>query len=82
MCYEASIALAGGDNTTLAKSFIISLENAAANWYARLQPISITSWGSIAEDFLSCQQYKRETLSDFFRRFHHLNAQALEVSDE
>jgi hypothetical protein len=45
MCYEASIASVGGDDTTLTKSFIISLENAAGNWYARLQPISITSWG-------------------------------------
>jgi hypothetical protein len=30
MCYEASIASAGGDNTTLAKSFTISLENTTA----------------------------------------------------
>jgi hypothetical protein len=34
------------------------------------------------EDFLSCQQYKRETLSDFFHRFLRLKAQVLEVSDE
>jgi hypothetical protein len=31
MCYEAAIASAGGDDDTLAKSFIISLEGAAAN---------------------------------------------------
>jgi hypothetical protein len=36
MSYETAIASFGGDKTTLAKSFIISLENAAANWYARL----------------------------------------------
>jgi hypothetical protein len=99
MCYEATIASAGGDDTTLAKSFIISLENAAANWYARLQPRSITSSGqlkekflvnfhgfqvelNIEEDFLLCQQYERETLSDFFRRFLRLKAQAPDVSDE
>jgi hypothetical protein len=29
-----------------------------------------------------CQQYKRETLPDFFHMFLHLKAQALEVSDE
>jgi hypothetical protein len=52
MCYEAMIASAGGDDTTLAKSFIISLENAAANWYARLQPRSITSSGQLKEKFL------------------------------
>jgi hypothetical protein len=52
MCYEALIDLVGGDDTTLAKSFIISLENAAANWYARLQLRSITSWGQLKEKFL------------------------------
>jgi hypothetical protein len=31
MCYEAVIASSRGDDTTLAKSFIISLENVAAN---------------------------------------------------
>jgi hypothetical protein len=99
MCNEAAIALSGRDDTTLTKSFIISLESAVANWYARLQPRSITSWGqlkekflvkfqgfqtelSIEEDFLSCQQYEREILLDFFREFLHLKAQAPEVSDE
>jgi hypothetical protein len=38
MSYEPAIAACGGDDTTLAKSFIISLKNAAANWYARLPP--------------------------------------------
>jgi hypothetical protein len=36
MCYEATIASAGGDKTTLAKSHIISLEDAATNWYSSL----------------------------------------------
>jgi hypothetical protein len=31
MFYEVVIALSGGDDTTLAKSFIISLENAVAD---------------------------------------------------
>jgi hypothetical protein len=34
MCYEAAIASFRGDDTILAKSFIISLESAAVNWYA------------------------------------------------
>jgi hypothetical protein len=81
---------------TLAKSFIISLENAAANWYTRLPPRSIASWAqfkekflvnfhvelSTEEDFLSCQQYERETLPYFFYRFRHLKVQALKVLDE
>jgi hypothetical protein len=52
MSYEAVIASLGGDDTTLAMSFIISLENAAANWYARLPPRSITSWAQLKEKFL------------------------------
>jgi hypothetical protein len=36
MPYKAAIALVGGDDTTLAKSLIISLEDAVANWYSRL----------------------------------------------
>jgi hypothetical protein len=99
MSYEDVIASSGDDDTTLTKSFIISLHNAAANWYARLPLRSITSWTqlketflvnfqgfqvdlSMEEDFFSCQQYERETLSDFFHRFHHLKAQAPKVSDE
>jgi hypothetical protein len=37
---------------------------------------------SMEEDFFLCQQYKRETLPDFFCRFLRLKVQALEVSDE
>jgi hypothetical protein len=37
---------------------------------------------STEEDFFSCQQYERETLTDFFCRFLRLKAQAPEVSDE
>jgi hypothetical protein len=36
MCYEATIASAGGDEATLAKSLIITLEDTTANWYSRL----------------------------------------------
>jgi hypothetical protein len=52
MSYEAAIASFGGDETTLTKSFIISLKNAAANWYARLPSRSITSWEQLNEKFL------------------------------
>jgi hypothetical protein len=31
MCYEAAIASAGGDESTIAKSLIISLEDVAIN---------------------------------------------------
>jgi hypothetical protein len=38
MCYKAVIASAGGNEATLAKSLIISLEDIAANWYSILPP--------------------------------------------
>jgi hypothetical protein len=37
---------------------------------------------SIEEDFLSCAQYEKEMLPNFYRRFLLLKAQALEVSDD
>jgi hypothetical protein len=52
MCYEATIASSGGDDTTLTKLFIITLENAAANWYTRLPPRSIALWAQLKEKFL------------------------------
>jgi hypothetical protein len=52
MSYEVAIASFGRDDTTLAKSFIISLENAAINWYARLPPRSIMSWAQLKGKFL------------------------------
>jgi hypothetical protein len=44
MSYEAAITSSGGDDTTLTKSFIISLKNAGTDWYATLPPRSIASW--------------------------------------
>jgi hypothetical protein len=52
MSYEATIALLGGDEATLAKSLIISLEDAAANWYSRLPPKCIYSCEQLKEKFL------------------------------
>jgi hypothetical protein len=69
MCYEAAIASSGGDDTTLVKSFIISLKNAAANWYARLPPRSITSGVQLKEKFIvNFQGFQADlkTEEDFF----------------
>jgi hypothetical protein len=52
MCYEAAIASADGDETTLTKSLIISLEDAAANWYSRLPPKCIYSGQQLKEKLL------------------------------
>jgi hypothetical protein len=83
----------------LLQSLIISLKDAAANWYSRLSPRYIYSWQqlkekfllnfqgfqvelSIEEDFLSCAQFEKETLPNFYQRFLQLIAQALEVSND
>jgi hypothetical protein len=99
MCYEATIASVGGDEAILAKSLIISLEDAAVNWYFRLPPRCIYSCQQLKdkfllnfhgfqaeldteEDFLSCAQQEKETLTNFYRRFLQLKAQAPKVSDD
>jgi hypothetical protein len=52
MSYESAIASAGVDEATLARSLIISLEDAVANWYSRLPPGCIYSWQQLKEKFL------------------------------
>jgi hypothetical protein len=52
MCYDAAMASAGGDGATLAKSLVISLECAIANWDSRLPPRCIRSWQQLKEKFL------------------------------
>jgi hypothetical protein len=52
MCYKAAIASAGGDETTLSKSLIISLEDVAANRYSILPLGCIYSWQQLKERFL------------------------------
>jgi hypothetical protein len=74
MCYEAAIASAGGNEATLAKSLIISLKDAAVNWYSRLPPRCI----QVFQGF----QAELDTEEDFYQRFLQLKAQAPEVSDE
>jgi hypothetical protein len=43
MCYKATIASARGDEATLTKFLIISLEVVAVNWYSMLPPRCIYS---------------------------------------
>jgi hypothetical protein len=42
--YEAAVHSAGGDSTTLAKSFIMAAEDVAHDWYMSLKPLSISTW--------------------------------------
>jgi hypothetical protein len=55
MCYEVAIASVGGDEATLTKSLITSLEDATTNWYSRLMSGCI----------YSCQQFKEKFLLNF-----------------
>jgi hypothetical protein len=68
MCYEAAKASAGGDEATLTKSLIISLEDVAANWYSRLPPRCIYSWQHLKDMILlniQGLQVKLNTEEDF-----------------
>jgi hypothetical protein len=52
MGYQVAVASSGGDNATMAKSFIIALESPALTWYTRLPPLSIDSWRCLRDKFL------------------------------
>jgi hypothetical protein len=44
MSYQVAVASSGGDDATMAKSFIIALKGMALTWYTRLPPLSIDFW--------------------------------------
>jgi hypothetical protein len=62
MSYQVAVASSGGDDTTMAKSFIIALEGLALTWYTRLPPLSIDSWKGLRDKFLlNFQGYRPDT---------------------
>jgi hypothetical protein len=62
MSYQVAVASFGGDDATMAKSFIIALEGLALTWYTRLPPLSIDSWRSLRDKFLlNFQGYRPDT---------------------
>jgi hypothetical protein len=62
MSYQVDIASSGGDDATMAKSFIIALEGPALTWYTRLPPLSLDSWRSLRDKFLlNFQGYRPDT---------------------
>jgi hypothetical protein len=62
MSYQVAVASSGGDDATMAKSFIIALEGPALTWYSRLPPLSIDSWRSLWDKFLlNFQGYRPDT---------------------
>jgi hypothetical protein len=59
MSYQVAVASSGGDDATMAKSFIIALEGPALTWYTRLPPLSIDSWKGLRDKFqLNFQGYR------------------------
>jgi hypothetical protein len=62
MSYQVAVASSRGDDATMAKSFIITLEGPALTWYTRLPPLSIDSWRSLRDKFLlNFQGYHPDT---------------------
>jgi hypothetical protein len=62
MSYEVVVASSGGDDATMAKSFIIALESSALTWYTRLPLLSIDSWKGLRDKFLlNFQGYRPDT---------------------
>jgi hypothetical protein len=62
MSYQVAVASSGGDDATMAKSFIIVLEGPALTWFTRLPPLSIDSWRSLRDKFmLNFQGYRPDT---------------------
>jgi hypothetical protein len=62
MRYQVAVASSGGDDATMAKSFIIALEGPALTWYTKLPPLSIKSWRGLRDKFLlNFQGYRPDT---------------------
>ena len=53
MSFEAAVALVGGNETVLAKSFVIVAKGDALAWYSMLRLGSIYSWKNLRDKILS-----------------------------
>ena len=53
MSFEAAVASAGGNETVMAKSFVIAAEGDALAWYSMLKPGSIYSWENLRDKILA-----------------------------
>ena len=69
MAYEATIASAGGDDSTMANSFVMACEGSVVNWYSYLPPHSINNWyqlkGRLLQDFQGFRRLTNNTAKDF-----------------
>jgi hypothetical protein len=53
MSFEAAVASAGGNETVLAKSFVIAAEGDALAWYSMLKPSTVYSWENLRDKILA-----------------------------
>jgi hypothetical protein len=53
MSFEATVASAGGNDTVLAKSFIIVAKGDALAWYSMLRPSSMYSWEDLRDKIIA-----------------------------
>jgi hypothetical protein len=95
--YQVVVVSSGGDDTTMAKSFIIAFKGLALTWYTRLPPLSIDSWKTLHNKFLLnfqgyrpeidalalslSKQHEEETLREYYKKFLLLKSQLPSVDD-
>jgi hypothetical protein len=87
MSYQVAVASSGGDDATMAKSFIIALEGPALSWRSLRDKFLLNFQGyrpdtdALAELSL-CKQLERETLREYYRKFLTLKSQLSSVDDQ
>jgi hypothetical protein len=53
MSFDVAVASAGGNDTVLAKSFVIAAEGNALAWYSMLRPSSVYSWEDLCDKIIA-----------------------------
>jgi hypothetical protein len=53
MSFQAAVASAGGNETVLAKPFVIAAEGDALAWYSMLKPSTVYSWENLRDKILA-----------------------------
>ena len=53
MSFEAAVDSAGGNDTVLAKSFVIAVEGDALAWYPMLRPSLVYSWEDLRDKIIA-----------------------------
>jgi hypothetical protein len=53
MSFEAAVASVGGDDTILAKSFVIAAEGEVLAWYSILRPCLLYSWEDLRDKIIA-----------------------------